>query len=142
MDFPDRGEEQRGAKAAALVDELEERLLRAVEKRLRADVPVVAYLSGGLDSGLVLAMASRLRQEPPPAFTIQIPELGFDETVKAAATVRDVGAQPVVVRCDAQRILHAYGELIEAAECPVNNTACGALMLLAKEVHARGYKVC
>jgi len=141
LDFPAQGEEERGAKPAALVDELEERLLRAVEKRLRADVPVVAYLSGGLDSGMVLAMASRLRRESPPAFTIQIPELGFDETIQAAATAAHVGARPVVVRCGAQRILDAYGELIEAAECPVNNTACGALLLLAREVHAQGYKV-
>ena len=141
VDFPDRGEEERGASAVALADELEERLLRAVAKRLRADVPVVSYLSGGIDSGLVLAMASRQQRNPTPAFTIQIPELGFDETVPASATADHVGARPVVVRCDARRIVRAYGELIEAAECPVNNTACAALLILAQEVHARGYKV-
>ena len=142
MDYPDWGQEEDAPeRSELLIDGLEERLLRAVERRLRADVPVVAYLSGGLDSSIVLAMARRLRKEPPPAFTIQVPEPGMDETGKAGIIARHLGAAPVIVRCDAARILSAYPELIRAAECPVNDTPCGALLLLAKEVHAHGYKV-
>ncbi|HKB42546.1 MAG TPA: asparagine synthase (glutamine-hydrolyzing) [Gemmataceae bacterium] len=141
MDFPDRGEEEDAADPRPLVDGLEERLLRAVERRLRADVPVVSYLSGGLDSSVVLAMASKLRGQPPPAFTIQTPEPGLDETPRAALSARHVGADPVVVRCGAAEILGAYPSLASAAECPVSDTCCAALLLLAREVHARGYKV-
>ncbi len=47
MDFPDRGDEDRGRDPRALVDRFEQIMLQAVEERLRADVPVGAYLSGG-----------------------------------------------------------------------------------------------
>jgi len=47
MDFPDYGDEERGGDSSALVDRFERLMLQAVEKRLRADVPVGSYLSGG-----------------------------------------------------------------------------------------------
>src|SRR5262249_18017503 len=71
LDFPDRGHEEVG-RLPRLVDEFEELMLRAVRRRLRADVPVVAYLSGGVDSGMVAALASRIRGAPLPSFTIAI----------------------------------------------------------------------
>src|SRR5262249_29183210 len=48
IDFPDLGQEDSGFGAERLVDQFEELMLRAVERRLRADVPVVSYLSGGV----------------------------------------------------------------------------------------------
>jgi asparagine synthase (glutamine-hydrolysing) len=141
MDFPDRGMEEPGRAPADLVAELEARLLRAVEHRLRADVPVVAYLSGGVDSSLIVAMANRLRGRPLPTFTIQVRAPGLDETAQAAAAARHVGGAPVIVSCGAPEILGAYPRLIQAAEFPVSDTCCAALLLLAREVHARGYKV-
>src|SRR5207245_1427814 len=61
IDFPDQGREDPGRDAKQLVDEFEAVLLRAVERRLRADVPVVSYLSGGVDSSMVVALASHVR---------------------------------------------------------------------------------
>ena len=52
LDFPDWGDEQDAADPTALIDEFEATFQRAVEIRLRADVPVVGYLSGGVDFGL------------------------------------------------------------------------------------------
>jgi len=60
----------------ALVDEFEEVLLGAVERRLRADVPVVSYLSGGIDSSIVVALAGKVRGSPIPTFTIRIAAAG------------------------------------------------------------------
>ena len=57
LDFPDWGDEQDAADPTALIDEFEATFQRAVEIRLRADVPVVGYLSGGVDSAYVLATA-------------------------------------------------------------------------------------
>ncbi len=54
------------------VDGFEEVLLAAVNRRLRADVPVVSYLSGGVDSSLVVAMANKVLGRPIPTFTISI----------------------------------------------------------------------
>src|SRR5467141_2018429 len=50
MDFPDLGDEERGEDPRGLVDEFEQVMLRAVDTRLKADVPVGSYLSGGVDS--------------------------------------------------------------------------------------------
>ncbi len=141
IDFPDRGQEDRTRDEKRLVDGFEGVMLRAVERRLRADVPVVAYLSGGVDSGTVVALASHVRKQPIPTFTIRIDDPGLDETGEAARTSRHVGTEPVVVNVGAREVLNTYPELIEAADSPVIDTSCTALLLLAREVHARGYKV-
>ena len=73
FDFPDWGHEQDAADPTALIDEFEATFQRAVEIRLRADVPVVGYLSGGVDSAYVLATASKIAGRPLPSFTIQVP---------------------------------------------------------------------
>jgi asparagine synthase (glutamine-hydrolysing) len=141
IDFPDRGTEDRGSNPHALVDEFEQVMLRAVERRLRADVPVVSYLSGGVDSSVVVALAARVRGQPIPMFTIQIRDPQFDEANEATLVARHVGGEPLVVGCGAEEVLHTYPALIRAAEGPVIDTACTALLLLAREVHAQGYKV-
>jgi len=141
IDFPVAGDEDRRSDVRVLVDEFESVMQQSVERRLRADVPVVAYLSGGVDSSLVVAMAGRERSEPIPTFTIRIDDPGLDESSEAATVGRHVGRAPVVVDCGPQEVLATYPDLIRAAEGPVIDTACAALLLLAKEVHRQGYKV-
>jgi asparagine synthase (glutamine-hydrolysing) len=140
MDFPDQGCEDR-RDVNQLTDEFERLLLDAVERRLRADVPVVSYLSGGVDSSVVVAMASKVRGSPIPSFTIRIKAPELDETSEAAVVAKHIGTEPIVVDCGSDEVLHTYPELIRAAEGPVVDTSCAALLLLAREVHARGYKV-
>jgi asparagine synthase (glutamine-hydrolysing) len=141
MDFPDRGQEEPGRDRPRIVDEFEELLLAAVERRLRADVPVVSYLSGGVDSSTVVAMASRLRGRPIPSFTIRITDPALDETPDATVVSRHIGTEPVVVSCGAAEVLGTYPRLVQVAESPVIDTSCAALLLLAAEVHRQGYKV-
>jgi len=141
IDFPDRGQEDPGGDEKRLIDGFEDVLLRATEKRLRADVPVVSYLSGGLDSTTVVALACHVRKKPIPAFTIRIDDPDLDETSEAAVAARHVGTKPIVVNCGAAEILNTFPRLIQAAEAPVLDTSCAALLLLAQEVHAHGYKV-
>ena len=142
IDFPDRGQEDPGELPKRLVDEFEAVLLGAVERRLRADVPVVSYLTGGVDSSMVVALASKVRGSPIPTFTIRIKDPSLDETSEAAVVARHVGTEPIVVGCRRRRGARTpTRELIRAAEGPVVDTSCAALLLLAHEVHARGYKV-
>jgi asparagine synthase (glutamine-hydrolysing) len=141
IDFPDRGQEDYAASPRQLADEFERLLVGAVTRRLRADVPVVSYLSGGVDSSTVVALASHVRGTPIPSFTIRIPRPDLDETSEAGVAARHIGTEPIVVNCGPDEVLHTYPELIRAAEGPVVDTSCAALLLLAREVHARGYKV-
>ncbi len=141
IEFPEQGQEDPGGDEKALVDRFEEVMVGAVERRLRADVPVVSYLSGGVDSTTVVALASHIRKKPIPTFTIGIDDPRLNEVDEATVAARHIGVEPVVVACGAREILEHYPELIRAAEGPVVDTSCTALMLLAKEVHRRGYKV-
>jgi asparagine synthase (glutamine-hydrolysing) len=145
IDFPDRGQEEAGIETPRMVDEYEAVMRRAVERRLRADVPVVSYLSGGVDSSLVVALATQVRaangEQSIPTFTIRVKDPELDEAAEAALVARYLGAPTVVVDCGRSEVLDVYPELIRAAEGPVIDTACAALLLLARAVHAHGYKV-
>ncbi|MGD0533630.1 MAG: asparagine synthase (glutamine-hydrolyzing) [Methyloceanibacter sp.] len=141
FDFPDAGDEDNPTDGNALIDEFEATFRRAVEIRLRADVPVVGYLSGGVDSSYVLATASSLRGKPLPSFTIGIPGPKYNETAQANVAAQHIGSRPVVVDCDGSAIGKSYADLVMAADSPVLDTSCAALFSLAREVHSQGYKV-
>ncbi|MSQ95669.1 MAG: asparagine synthase (glutamine-hydrolyzing) [Gemmataceae bacterium] len=141
IDFPDQGHEDSETDPTKLVDEFERVMLAAVERRLRADVPVVSYLSGGIDSSIVVAMAAKIRGQTIPTFTIQIMDLKLDETSQAAVVARHIGSTPVVVQVGANEVLESYPQLIRAAEAPVIDTSCTAMLRLAGSVHQHNYKV-
>lgn len=140
IDFPDRGQERDGD-PAVLANEFEQALMASVEKRLRADVPVVSYLSGGVDSSVVVAMASKALGRPIPTFTIGIQAEGLNEESEAALVAKQVGSKSIVVPFGGGDVMATYPELVRAAEYPVVDTACAALLTLAKSVHQNGYKV-
>jgi asparagine synthase (glutamine-hydrolysing) len=145
IDFPNLGEESShgigGRGTRALVDEFEAVLLRAVERRLRADVPVVSYLSGGVDSSIVATLARHIRGDSVPVFTIRILDPHLDESERSTHVARALHAKQTIVDCGSEEILSVYPSVIQAAESPVIEPATAALFLLAREVHAQGYKV-
>src|SRR6266446_3645233 len=142
MDFPAQGEEEWGNNPNALVNEFERLLLQAVEERLRADVPVGSYLSGGVDSSMILALACRLKGPAINTYTVRVDEPEFDELSAASLSARHIGAKPPIVQDYGDlEALESYPKLIEAAEAPVIDTSCGALLKLAERVHTNGQKV-
>ncbi len=141
LDFPDAGSERRMDDPTPMIEELEGLLMQAVERRLRSDVPVVSYISGGLDSTVVLGCCSRQRSEPIPAFTIGFDRAGPDERSHATEAAAVLGSPLTTVTLDRAGLADAYPELIRAAEGPVLDTSCAALLRLAQAVHQQGYKV-
>jgi asparagine synthase (glutamine-hydrolysing) len=141
LDFPDAGDERRFDDPSPLVDELEALLEQSVERRLRSDVPVVSYISGGLDSTVLLGFCSRHRGEPIPAFTIGLDKAGPDERAHSTEAARVLGSPLTTVTMDRSGIAGAFPDLIRAAEGPVLDTSCAALLRLAQSVHQQGYKV-
>ncbi len=141
LDFPDEGHELRRDDTRPLVDELEHRLRTAVERRLRGDVPVVSYISGGLDSTVVLGLSSRHRGQAVPSFTIGLDRAGPDERTHATEAARVLGSPLTTVTMGRAEIAAAFPELVVAAEGPVLDTSCACLMRLAAAVHEQGYKV-
>jgi asparagine synthase (glutamine-hydrolysing) len=141
LDFPDAGAERRLDDPTPLVDELEHLMRLAVERRLRGDVPVVSYISGGLDSTVVLGLSSRERGYAVPSFTIGLDRAGPDERSHATESAAALGSRLTTVTLNRAEIVKAYPELIRAAEGPVMDSACTCLMRLASAVHSQGYKV-
>ncbi|MBO0698439.1 MAG: asparagine synthase (glutamine-hydrolyzing) [Zavarzinella sp.] len=140
LDFPDRGHEENPPERVA-VAEYERLFVHSVERRLRADVPVVAYLSGGVDSSVVVAVASKVLGRPIPTFTVAVRAEGYDESSEAGLVARHVGARPVVADYGDAEVRDTYPELISAAEFPVVDTSAAALLRLARSVREHGYKV-
>ncbi|MDQ3368708.1 MAG: asparagine synthetase B, partial [Myxococcota bacterium] len=142
LEFPGRGYERRATTPAAVEEvatELDEALTGAVARRLAAEAPVATYLTSGLDSSLLLAMAARNRGEVT-AFTIGLDGLGPDEAELAAVTARRAGAAHVIVPLDAERVGALFPEVVLAAEVPVLDHGGTAMLALAREVRARGFK--
>lgn len=75
-----------------LLDQLEELVDRSVRWRLVSDVPVGAFLSGGVDSSLVAAMMAKHASRPIKTFTIGFDDPSFDESAHAAAVASHLGA--------------------------------------------------
>ncbi len=139
--YPDRGHEDYGTDEKKIVDGFEEVLFNAVQRRVWADVPVVSYLSGGVDSSLVVAMANKVMGRPIPTFTISVTDKKLNEKSEALSVAKQLGCEPVVVDCGHDELRTGYPELIAAAEFPVIDTSCVGLLQLARAVHQHGYKV-
>lgn len=135
--FPPAGEGRRGP-IEALTAEAQGLLAGAVEARLASDAPVAAYLSSGLDSALALSLAPPPR---PQAFTVFHAEGGVDERRGAARVAGALGVGLERVGLRPADLLGALPAVVRAAEAPIMDTADASLLLLARRVHERGFKV-
>ena len=86
-----------GASAGDLADLLEETLSAAVAARMVADVPVGAFLSGGIDSSTIVALMRQHAAQPVRTFTIGFADRSFDESAEAAAVAAHLGTDHTCV---------------------------------------------
>jgi len=102
-DIPDG--EVTGRSEAELIDELHERLLEAVKIRLVSDVPLGAFLSGGVDSSLVVALMCEAGHSRTKTFSIGFDESSHDESAYARAVAAQFGTDhtELTVRSDVWR---------------------------------------
>lgn len=125
----------------AAVDELSRRLDRAISLRLRADVPVGAYLSGGLDSSLVTQKIRRLRGGGFSSFSVRFADERFDEGDAQAVMVRELESRHEEVRVDGTAIAESLPEVVWHTEMPLLRTSPVPLFRLSRKVRDSGMKV-
>lgn len=123
------------------VDELGERLIDATRIRLRADVPVGAYLSGGLDSSLIAAIVKQLGVGHLDTFSIAFSDPRYDESPFQRRMAEFLGTDHQVVYATHEEIGRVFPSVIWHTETPLLRTAPAPMFLLSKLVRNRGYKV-
>jgi asparagine synthase (glutamine-hydrolysing) len=141
FDYPraDRNGAQRSD--ADYAEEFRQALEEAVRLRLRADVPVGCYLSGGLDSCSVLGLAAKHHPEPIRAFTLTFDRADYDEENEAREMAAKVGAEfhPIPIRQD--DLADHFADAILQSETVCINAHGVAKYLLSRAVRDAGYKV-
>ncbi len=107
-------------------------LEEATRLRMIADVPVGAFLSGGLDSATVVAMMSKLSPHPVKTFSIGSPEETHNELPQAALIAKQFGTDhhPITLEAD---IVHLFPELVRSYEEPYADPSVIPTYLVARE---------
>jgi asparagine synthase (glutamine-hydrolysing) len=125
--------------AEELAAELRDRLRDSVRAHLVSDVPVGVLLSGGVDSGLLAALAAQETSAPVRTFSIGFEEGSFDETADARLVAERYGTEhhELVLRPDAAQLLPA---LAEAFDEPFADSSALPTYLVS-ELAARDVKV-
>ncbi len=122
-------------------DELRALLVDAVRLQLRADVPVGAYLSGGLDSSIIASIIKNFSDTRLCTFALTFDDAEFDESAHQYELVQYLGTHHTSLRCRSADIATAFPRTIWHTETPILRTAPTPLMLLAERVRAENYKV-
>lgn len=120
---------------------LQELMASAVDLRLRADVPVAAYLSGGLDSSIITALAKRHHLNDLLTFSVTFCDGAFDERRFQQMMSSRLGTDHRMVEVDYQDISDLFPEVVYHAESPMIRTAPGPLFALSRLVRQNGMKV-
>ena len=122
-------------------DRLQDLLTGATRLRLRSDVPVGAFLSGGLDSSLIAALAQRETSRPLHTFSIAFDEPEFDERAHQREVVAALGTEHHEMRCSLYDIGRSFPDVVWHTETPLLRTSPAPLYLLSRLVKESGYKV-
>jgi asparagine synthase (glutamine-hydrolysing) len=116
-----------------LVDELDELLLNSIKLRMRSDVPIGFFLSGGLDSSLMVAMASKISNTPLNTFTIEFPNTPNDESEYAGNISSYFSTHHTKHKIN-EEILPQVPELIQNLDQPFADSSFIPTYYLCKEV--------
>lgn len=124
-----------------MVQQLRDKLTEAVNLRLRADVPVGCYLSGGLDSCSVLALMAKIRGQNIQTFTLSFEGPLYDEAAIANEMSTLVGATQHIYNVNAQIMADNFADAVWHNEIYFSNNNTIAKFILSKKVYEEHFKV-
>ncbi|RKX27436.1 MAG: asparagine synthase (glutamine-hydrolyzing) [Candidatus Zixiibacteriota bacterium] len=139
LEYPETYNRQRSA--ASWAEELHELLVDSVRLRLRADVPVGAYLSGGLDSSATTSLIRHFTDTRVETFSIAFHDKAYDESKYQQQMSDYLGTRHHQIKCSYRDIAEVFPAVIRHAERPILRTAPAPLYLLSKLVRDHEFKV-
>lgn len=136
LDFPEAATEPRDA-----LERLDDLMHSSVALRMRADVPVGAYISGGLDSSITATLAAAASPHQLRTFSITFQDERLDESPHQRAVAQALGTRHAVASMDSGAIAEAFPDVVWHAETPLLRTAPAPMYHLARLVKSAGIKV-
>ncbi len=117
-------------------DRVQALLQESVRLRLISDVPVGAFLSGGIDSSAVVALAAKQSPTPLSTFTMGFPAIGFDERAEAETFAKQLGTTHHSFEAKEAHAIDLLDQLVSAYAAPYADSSALPTWLLAKETSA------
>jgi asparagine synthase (glutamine-hydrolysing) len=122
-------------------EKIQELLIDAIRIRLRADVPVGAYLSGGLDSSGITSLIAKNFNNKIKTFGILFEEKDFDESAEQQYMVSYLNVDHSEIRVTNEQICDSFPEILWHCEKPILRTSPVPLYLLSDLVRQNDFKV-
>ncbi len=119
------------------IDELDALLHRSVKRRLLSDVPLGVFLSGGIDSSLIVAIMARLSNAAVKAFSIAFDDPSFDEADWARRAARYIGVELHQERLSMETMLSLLPEIAKSADDPLGDGSFVPTFLLCRSTRKR-----
>ena len=126
---------------AEYAEELKALLIDSTRLQLRADVPVGAYLSGGIDSSVITTLIKKYTNTPLRTFSVTFSDKRYDESLYQRQMIEYLDTDHSNIQCTYSDIGRIFPEVIWHTEKPIIRTAPAPLFLLSKLVRDCGYKV-
>ena len=123
------------------VEEFRDLLKDAVRIRLRADVQVAAYLSGGLDSSVITSLIKEIDPGVLNTFSIGFKDKAFDESAYQFEAAKYFNTNHTAFECSSEEIAEQFSNTIWYTEFPILRTAPTPMFLLSKKVREKNIKV-
>ena len=120
---------------------VKERLIRSVQLRLRADVPLAFYLSGGIDSNSLISIAKRVFGYDVHGFTIMNTDERYEERDMVEHSISQLGIRHTTVPVDTTDFLPRMRTLVRQHDAPVYTINYYANWLLMEQINDHGYRV-
>ena len=139
LQYPKNGEYEQ-KKECVWIDSLSALLEDSVKIRLQADVPVGVYLSGGLDSSAVAALAVGTDAPKPQSFSLRFEDPAFDESRYQSMVAAHLNLKNSHVQISQDDLARALPRAVYHAENPVLRTAMVPLYLLSRHVRQNHFK--